>query len=77
MEFVESGGWHFTNVMSAEEMDYKMRNFLHHLEYEETLLWNDPSVNISWYETEESVSIKDQKGLPISEIDPLETSFDS
>jgi len=36
LEFVETGGWHFTNVMSAEEMDYKMRNFLHHLEYEES-----------------------------------------
>ena len=36
LEFVETGGWHFTNVMSAKEMDYKMRNFLHHLEYEES-----------------------------------------
>ncbi len=32
--FVNSGGWHFTNVKSAEQIDYKMRNFLHHLEYE-------------------------------------------
>ena len=36
LDFVESGGWHFTNMMSAEEMDYKLRNFLHHLEYEES-----------------------------------------
>ena len=34
--FIESGGWHFTNIMSPEKIDFKMRNFLHHLEYEES-----------------------------------------
>ena len=34
--FVENGGWHFTNIKSAEQIDFKMRNFLHHLEYEES-----------------------------------------
>ena len=34
--FVKDGGWHFTNVKSAEKIDYKMKNFLHHLEYEES-----------------------------------------
>ena len=32
--FVENGGWHFTNIKNAEAIDFKMRNFLHHLEYE-------------------------------------------
>ena len=32
--FIKSGGWHFTNIKSAEQIDHKMRNFLHHLEYE-------------------------------------------
>lgn len=32
--FVEDGGWHFTNIKNAEAIDFKMRNFLHHLEYE-------------------------------------------
>ena len=36
INFIENGGWHFTNIKSAEEIDYKMRNFLHHLEYEES-----------------------------------------
>ena len=36
VNFVKDGGWHFTNVKSAEEIDFKMKNFLHHLEYEES-----------------------------------------
>ena len=34
--FIESGGWHFTNIMTPEIMDKKMRSFSHHLEYEES-----------------------------------------
>jgi len=36
INFIEDGGWHFTNIKSAEQIDNKMRNFLHHLEYEES-----------------------------------------
>ena len=36
INFINNGGWHFTNVKSAENIDFKMRNFLHHLEYEES-----------------------------------------
>ena len=36
IEFIEDGGWHFTNIKSAEQIDYKMRNFQHYLEYEES-----------------------------------------
>ncbi len=36
INFVKNGGWHFTNVKSAEKIDFKMKNFLHHLEYEES-----------------------------------------
>tara|TARA_X000000950_G_scaffold284543_1_gene387910 strand:- start:900 stop:1784 length:885 start_codon:yes stop_codon:yes gene_type:complete len=34
--FIEDGGWHFTNVKTPESIDFKMRNFLHHLEYEKS-----------------------------------------
>ncbi len=30
----DNGGWHFTNIKSAEKIDHKMKNFLHHLEYD-------------------------------------------
>ena len=36
VNFVKNGGWHFTNIKKAEEIDYKMKNYLHHLEYEES-----------------------------------------
>jgi len=36
IKFIKNGGWHFTNVKSPEKIDFKMRNFLHHLEYEES-----------------------------------------
>ena len=36
INFVKEGGWHFTNIKSAEKIDFKMKNFLHHLEYEES-----------------------------------------
>ena len=34
--FVENGGWHFTNIKSPTDLDFKMRSFAHHLEYEES-----------------------------------------
>ena len=36
IEFVEDGGWHFTNIKDARDIDFKMRNFAHHLEYEKS-----------------------------------------
>ena len=34
INFVDNGGWHFTNIKSPKDIDFKMRNFAHHLEYE-------------------------------------------
>ena len=36
INFVEKGGWHFSNIKKPEQIDFKMRNFAHHLEYEES-----------------------------------------
>ena len=36
IDFVKNGGWHFTNIKTPEKIDFKMKNFLHHLEYEES-----------------------------------------
>ena len=36
ISFIKDGGWHFTNIKSPEKIDFKMKNFLHHLEYEES-----------------------------------------
>ena len=30
------GGWHFTNIKNPDEIHHKMKNFLHHHEYEKS-----------------------------------------
>ena len=34
IDIIKNGGWHFTNMKTAEEIHHKMRSFLHHFEYE-------------------------------------------
>jgi len=36
MQIVDNGGWHFTNIKTAAEIHSKMKNFLHHFEYEKS-----------------------------------------
>jgi len=36
--FVNKGGWHFTNIKTPKEIYYKFRNYLHHLEFENSNL---------------------------------------
>ena len=31
---LENGGWHFSNIKKPEELEKKMQNFLHHVDYE-------------------------------------------
>ena len=34
--FVQDGGWHFTNIKTPEDIDKKLRSYLHHIEYEQS-----------------------------------------
>jgi len=34
--FAENGGWHFTNIKSPENIEKKMKNFVHYLDYEDS-----------------------------------------
>ena len=34
IQVINNGGWHFTNIKSPKEIHHKMKNFLHHYEYE-------------------------------------------
>ena len=36
LQFVNDGGWHFTCLRTAEELEKKLLNFAHHYEYEES-----------------------------------------
>ena len=31
---IENGGWHFTNIKNAEEIQHKMKSYLHHREFD-------------------------------------------
>ena len=34
VKFIDNGGWHFSNMKSPEEIEKKMRTYLHHREYD-------------------------------------------
>ena len=34
VRFINDGGWHFTNLKSAEEIEHKLKSYLHHREFD-------------------------------------------
>ncbi|WP_075502472.1 hypothetical protein [Candidatus Pelagibacter communis] len=34
IKFVENGGWHFSNIKNAKEIEYKLKSYLHHREFD-------------------------------------------
>ena len=36
IDFIQNGGWHFTCIKKPIDLHYKLSNFLHHVEYEES-----------------------------------------
>ena len=36
IDIVKNGGWHFTSIKKPEDIFYKLSNFMHHLEFEES-----------------------------------------
>tara|TARA_B100000767_G_scaffold260891_1_gene271952 strand:+ start:273 stop:1157 length:885 start_codon:yes stop_codon:yes gene_type:complete len=51
VEIIEDGGWHFTNLKTAEDLYVKMKNFGHHDEFDESEL------------TVEDLRVKINKGI--------------
>ena len=35
IRYVNAGGWHFTNIKTAKEIEHKLRSYLHHREFDE------------------------------------------
>ena len=35
IKFIDKGGWHFSNIKSAKEIEHKLRSYLHHAEFDE------------------------------------------
>ena len=34
VKYINTGGWHFTNIKTAKEIEYKLKSYLHHREFE-------------------------------------------
>ena len=34
IKYIDTGGWHFTNIKTAKEIEYKLKSYLHHREFE-------------------------------------------
>ena len=34
IKFVEDGGWHFSNIKNAKEIEFKLKSYLHHREFD-------------------------------------------
>ena len=34
VKFINNGGWHFSNIKSAEEIKHKLKSYLHHREFD-------------------------------------------
>ncbi len=34
VKFIENGGWHFTNIKTAAEIEFKLKSYLHHREFD-------------------------------------------
>jgi len=35
VKYIKTGGWHFTNMKTAKEIQYKLKSYLHHREFDE------------------------------------------
>ena len=66
IEIIEEGGWHFSNIKSANKIDHKMKNFLHHLEYEKSGLKIDDISKL----------IKEKKALYDYKVDKRESKWE-
>ena len=46
IKFISNGGWHFSNIKTAEEIEYKLKSYLHHREFDEQSLSVEEIQNI-------------------------------
>ena len=46
IKFISNGGWHFSNIKTAEEIEHKLKSYLHHREFDEQPLSVEEIQNI-------------------------------
>ena len=66
INIIQNGGWHFTNIKTPKEIHHKMKNFLHHFEY------NESGLNVKDIEN----LIKNKKALYNYSVDQKEKKWD-
>jgi dTDP-4-dehydrorhamnose 3,5-epimerase len=63
----------FRVISEAADVLYKATDY-YAPEYERTLAWNDPDVNIDWkLNSEPTVSAKDQRGISLRDVESFES----
>ena len=35
IRIINNGGWHFSNIKTAKAIEYKLRSYLHHIEFDD------------------------------------------
>ena len=58
-KIIKNGGWHFTNIKTAEEIKHKLKSYLHHIEFDKNPLTTNQIDQI----------IKDKKQFMIYQLD--------
>ena len=46
IKFIENGGWHFSNIKTAKEIEFKLKSYLHHREFDENPMTTQEIENI-------------------------------
>ena len=46
LKFIDNGGWHFSNIKTAKEIEHKLKSYLHHREFDENPMTTDEIENI-------------------------------
>ena len=46
IKFISNGGWHFSNIKTAEEIEHKLKSYLHHREFDQQSLSVEEIQNI-------------------------------
>ena len=41
IKFIKNGGWHFSNIKTAAEIEHKLKSYLHHREFDENPMSKD------------------------------------
>ena len=46
IKFIDNGGWHFSNIKTAGEIEHKLKSYLHHREFDENPMSKDQILEI-------------------------------